>query len=72
MKAIIDFLDKFLPGKGWRTYLYTAIAGAILNLMASKGIVIDDQLTAAVTTIVMAVLAFFMRTITTTDPGKKV
>ncbi len=70
-EKFFDFLDRILPGKGWRTIVGTAIVGGVLNLLAGLGIIIDDQLTTAVNTIVMVALAYLFRRITTGPMGTK-
>lgn len=71
LKKIIEFLDKIIPGKGWRTMFVTALVGAALNGLASIGFIVTDQFTVAFTTIVMGLFAFLLRLMTTGPVGTK-
>ncbi len=70
LKKIIEFLDK-MPFKGWRTYIVTAIVAVVINYLPKLGIGITEELSAAVITITMAIVAFILRSITTGPVGTK-
>jgi hypothetical protein len=54
---------------GWRTYIVMAISGFLVPVLAKHGFNLDVDQQAWIVGVVMAVIAFVMRTVTKTPPG---